>query len=322
MNTNTIISYYFFAILVGLYFIVELTVGLVFQSIALQTDAFHMLSDLFALIISIISLRLSKKQRTDTHTYGWIRAEIIGGLINSVFLLAICFLLFLESIEKMVEEKDTVVLKKNIDAVLVTAGIGLVINVVGLMAFHNPDRSEGTHRTHNHSAVSLHILGDLLGSVVVIGSGLAIKFGEGNWVFWLDPVASIIIIMFISVSSLKLAKQTTKILLHVIPSNVEQEALLQELKGVEGVLNIHEFHLWSLTSDIIIASSHVKIAGNQEIILLKIKRVLHDYEVHSSSIQIETAECPVCDEECQALRCCQSERSEDPTRSKADKTLY
>jgi len=292
-------KYIIFTTLVFLYFLVELIIGITFKSVALQTDSFHMLSDLFALIIGISSIELSKRKRNDDYTYGLIRAETIGSLINSTFLISICFMLILESIQKIVEmnTQDSVILKGGIDTVLITAGIGLVINVVGAVMF-------GHSHSHSHASrsVFLHILGDLFGSIIVIISGIAIKFSDSSLVFYLDPIASIVITFFITFSSLKLVKKVIHILIHAVPVGLNGESILTDILKIKGVKGVEEFHLWSLTPEIIIATAHINAKSNKNnnSTLLQVKKVLHTNGIHSSSIQLGLE---TCCENCE-FRCC------------------
>lgn len=296
------LKYSIFTTLVFLYFLVELIIGIVFKSVALQTDSFHMLSDLFALLIGMTSIKLSKQKRSEDYTYGLIRAETIGSLINSTFLISICFMLILESIQKIVEidNNDSVVLKGGIDTVLITAGIGMGINVAGALMFGHGVSIEIESHSHSSHSVFLHILGDLLGSIIVIISGITIKFNDNPWVFYLDPIASILISIFISFSSLKLLKKVINILIHAVPVGLNVDSILSQILKIKGVKKVEEFHLWSLTPEIIIATAHLETENKNKNTLLAVKKVLHSNGIHSSSIQLGLE---TCCENCE-FRCC------------------
>ena len=312
------VKYLFLISIVAIFFLAELIVGILSNSIALQTDAFHMLSDLLALIIGYASLLVLKRQRNDRYTYGWTRAEIIAGLINSVFLLSICFVLVLENIEKVIElisDTENDQLEEHIDLVLIVAASGLVVNFIGIALFYN----EHSH-THQHAevknyaqyAVLLHIIGDTLGSVLVIASGLTIKYVEDSWKFFLDPLGSTMIVIFISISSSKLLWHCVRILMHRWSGPAAGD-IQTELGNVDGVATVHDFHVWSLDNQVAIASMHVKMEPQIELdaidqVLLAVKKVLHQRGIHCSTIQPEWAEqCiePDCENDCGDKKCCQ-----------------
>lgn len=334
--------------LIAIFFAVELIVGIYANSLSLQTDAFHMLSDMFALIIAYISIRLSKREKSIGYTYGWTRSEILGGFINGIALLSICFILVIELITKFIELVSSDFVNKDlgeqVDLVLIAAGIGLFINLIGLCMFHDhghnhshkekakdkgipnlkdlekadqedqpvDDQIEQITINYNNHAVFLHVLGDTLGSIAVIINGLLVKFVESKYKFLADPLVSALIIVFITYSSFKLARSCYMILLHETPNFIDYDKLVFELKSINGVKDLHDIHIWSLTTVIIVASLHVKIhektlKGTDQIIR-ELKDVLHHHGVHVSTIQPEFGpEClePECQEKCLEKQCCQ-----------------
>ena len=327
---NQTLKYSILIFLLGSFFLVELVVGLIANSLTLQTDAFHMLSDLLAASIALISYRLTFRDKTYKYTYGWARAEIIGGLINSVFLISTCFFLGLEVIHKIVElvneDGKNDKLETEIDTVLIVGGVGLFINIIGLFLFHDHTHNHGNDIelgdvieedinnevvNHNQAALFLHIFGDFLGSVIVILTSLLIKYTDWEYRFYIDPLASLLVIIVIVVSSLKLFKYTINILLHRTPRQIDIDLLLSEIKSLDQITGIHDFHLWSLTNKVVIASFHIELASDgvedTDELLLDIKKILHRYEIHSSSIQIENSQkCldPICRERCSQHQCC------------------
>ncbi len=126
------------------YFIVELIVGHLTQSIAMKSDAFHMLSDALALIIGLVSVVLSKRKHSTKNTFGWVRAEVLGALINSVFLISLCFEITMEAIGRLIEHADI----ERTDLLLGAACVGLAINVVGLLIFGHGHTHNVPHNAH------------------------------------------------------------------------------------------------------------------------------------------------------------------------------
>ena len=141
-------------VLTGSFFLVEITVGYITRSVALVADSFHMLSDVISLIVGFFALRYSKKTgQTDRNTFGWQRAEVLGALINAVFLVALCFTIFVEALKRLVEVEEIY----DPWLVLIVGAAGLFINVIGLFMFHGHGHghSHGGHgHGHSHGGVS------------------------------------------------------------------------------------------------------------------------------------------------------------------------
>lgn len=310
-------KYALLILIYSIFFTVELIVGIIGNSITLQTDAFHMLADMLAIIIGFIALLVLNRVH-HRYTYGWVRAEIIAGLVNSVFLLSIGIMLTLENIEKFIELSIDPVnkrLEENIILVLVVAIIGLLINCFGIILFcnehthlHGDDMQEVVHN-YAQTAVLLHLIGDTFGSILVIISSLVIFFVKEPWKFFLDPLGSILIIIFIMISSSKLLWQCIKILIHRW-DGVSTKDIIDKLLTIDGVYSIHEFHVWRLDNKINIASLHFRVtegATHIDKIIENIKIVLHEYNIHNSTIQPElNNSCidPICNNNCLEKQCC------------------
>jgi len=189
--------YFTIITLTGSFFVVELVFGIIVGSLALQADAFHMLSDLLAQIIAFLSFRATMKPYSERATFGYKRADVIGGLINGVFLMSSCFFITLEAIHRFIELDELAEDFGNVDHLLIVAGIGLAINIFAAIIFSCGNKSNSGHNhshghAHGHSevldeeedieeiksnqdmnirALLLHILGDILGSIGVIDYG-------------------------------------------------------------------------------------------------------------------------------------------------------
>ena len=293
-----------FTALVGIYMFIELIVGIVGNSIALQTDAFHMLSDFIALIIASSADHYSKKGSSNKrYSYGLKRAETIGAFFNSSFLAINLFWLARENIESFIRlSKDPVneILENNIIEVLITASIGLLLNILGITLFH--EHSHSHDHNHNHKALVLHLLTDLLGSIVVIISSLTIKFTDFQYRYFLDPLGSSLIVILLFPMTIKQLLISFRTLMQKSPIDIEN--LTRDISSIEGVEDLHELHVWSVDSKINIASMHVKTVKKG--VITQIKDILHEYNIHSSSIQRERGECPEpnCRTDCQNRKCC------------------
>ncbi|KAF5313956.1 hypothetical protein D9611_006865 [Ephemerocybe angulata] len=438
-----------------LFFFVELIVGYAVGSLALVADSFHMLNDVMSLIVALYAIKMTNKSEIDSrYSYGWHRAEILAALVNGVFLLALCFSISLEAIQRFFETPEI----SNPKLVVVVGAFGLASNLVGLFLFHehghthahspppskpasitssregsineeesgvpkkhtdhhhphphpasaqqpirgrrsrsnsssdddglyghpaatraslvqtaheiaarSPSptahrqslslhhrasidagttvvrhprlsledsevRSAGettplltedptkpyvddhhghdhghTHVEHGHGhghgpgghghahgsmnmrALVLHVLGDALGNVGVIATGLIIWKSDWEWKYYCDPIISLIITIIIFSSALPLVKSASFILLQGVPPTVSLDEVKDAILAVDGVLSLHELHVWQLSENKLVASVHVLAKRSHDFmpIAAKIRKALHHLGIHSSTIQPE-----------------------------------
>ncbi|XP_068433040.1 zinc transporter 1a [Clinocottus analis] len=386
------------------FFIVEVVVSRITSSLSMLSDSFHMLSDVIALVVALVAVRFAEKtQATNKNTFGWIRAEVMGALVNAVFLTALCFTIVLEAVERFTEPQE-------IDTPLVVAGVGaagLLINLLGLCLFRghaggghghshgghshgnkhkrsktgksqkagngssgeetnnlvanhnspgdarprneisckdntevqmngNPHYEDMDHDTAgqlNMRGVFLHVLGDALGSVIVVVNSLiftfvwkpclegeicvnpcinshttdhqhinhtlvdlldgptmsAVKFAGPCWVLYLDPTLCIIMVCILLYTTYPLLKESALILLQTVPKQINMHRLNERLLSLEGVLAIHELHIWQLAGSRIIATAHIKCHDPTSYmeVAKRIKDFFHDEGIHATTIQPE-----------------------------------
>ncbi|XP_053737798.1 zinc transporter 1a [Synchiropus splendidus] len=380
------------------FFVVEVVVSRITASLSMLSDSFHMLSDVIALVVALVAVRFAEKtQATNKNTFGWIRAEVMGALVNAVFLTALCFTIVLEAIERFTEAHE-------IESPVVLVGVGaagLVINLLGLCLFHghaggghghshggkkskgvkhqkagnatngdeanhlvgnhcNPgdtrpkndiSLTEGTvvhvngsvqceEPEHEHDAsqlnmrgVFLHVLGDALGSVIVVINAIififvwqpcekdelcinpcvsthdtdhqhvnntlvGIDYGSTSsplkvagpcWVLYLDPTLCLIMVCILLYTTFPLLKESALILLQTVPKQINIHQLSDRLLGLEGVLAIHELHVWQLAGSRIIATAHIKCRDPTSYmdVAKSIKDIFHDEGIHATTIQPE-----------------------------------
>lgn len=444
--------------LLGSFFLVEVIIGYITNSMALIADSFHMLSDVASLVVGYLALKYSTVDAPkDKYTYGYARAEVLGALVNAVFLVALCFSITIEALKRLViiEPIEDPML------VLIVGLVGIFVNAIGLFLFHQAGHSHGGHghshgggggshghshggggakkkKGHGHSygdgdghghshgsgggghshgaikapgeeqgssknkvavtaentaeqakeatkdktseaaatgeannpfidetgeekknladedkleskvliaeeatetdqllpkdkegkcsggedhkdhehgegdeppkkkmqsaaqlnieGVYLHILGDAIGSVIVMISALIIMYGVGDWTLYVDPALSLVMVAIILKTSIPLLKESSKILMNSVPHHIQVEYLKEEiLRKFPAVTDVHELHVWQLAGDKIIASAHIKLSHkiaseqgshNNEVIN-DIKAFFHEEGIHSTTIQLE-----------------------------------
>lgn len=279
--------------LTSVFFFVELVVGYVANSTALLADSFHMLSDVAALLVGIYAIKAARKPAGATNTYGWVRAEVFGALVNGVALLALCFTISIDALKRVFEPEPV----RHPVILLVVGGIGLAINIIGLAVL-----SGGGGHGHSHGGgeasgdlnmrgVVLHVFTDMLGSIAVIASALVVWLAKGRWRFYVDPALTLVIVGLIVRSTFPIVRDSARVLLQGIPSTLSLDNLAASLRNVPNVESVHELHVWQLAERTPVASCHIKQA-NQSLelslqLLQAIKAVFHLHGIHSTTVQLE-----------------------------------
>ncbi len=261
------------------YMFAEVVGGYLADSLALLADAGHMFSDAAALGLSLFASWISQRPPTSQLTYGYHRAEILAALANGATLIAISVLIFIEAARRLSEPEPVA----GMLMMSVAAG-GLVINVIGLTILHS-----GKDANLNVRGAWLHLLTDALGSVAALSAGgLILAFG---W-YWADPVASIAIGVLVIYSSWDLVKQAIAILMQSTPSHLNLDAVRAAMSEVPGVSEIHDLHVWTITSGMESLSAHAVLLPGQEhqAALESLRVVLHDrFGIEHVTIQIDPA---------------------------------
>lgn len=278
--------------LTGSFLVLELTFGIILSSLALRADAVHMLSDLIALIVALYSSRMAKEPSSDIATFGYHRANALGGFINCVFLISSCVFITLDVIERFAEWQTIGSNFGNPITLLIVASVGLGINLFSASLFMCDE--SGAHAGHNHDdmntrAILLHILGDMLGSLAVIASALIIEYSESDARFLADPVATLLIVLIILYNAIPVLRQCYDLLLQTAPKAVDCGEMKARIGQVNGVANIHDFHVWSLSTSKRIGTMHVRLneGVSYSPVMQEVQVIMHDSGVHATTIQLE-----------------------------------
>lgn len=231
-------------ILTAGFMVVEALAGFWTNSLALISDAGHMLTDVGALGLALFALWFSRQVAPHRLTYGYLRFEILAALINGLALLGITGFIFWEAAQRLRQPPEV-----HSGEMLVVAILGLCVNLVSLYLL-----SSGGGHSLNERGAMLHVLGDLLGSVGAIIAAALI--GAFNW-YWADPVASAVIGLLILRSTWELLKEAVNILMEGTPVHLDVEELHRAMLAVPGVLEVRDLHVWSLASGFEALSAHV-----------------------------------------------------------------
>ena len=224
----------------------EIIGGIFSNSLSLISDAFHNLSDATAVLIAWIAHRISKKPSNARRTFGYKRIEILAALLNAVVLAVISIYLFYEAALRLMEPEPVKGL-----IMLVVASIGLVANLLAVLLLHRDSR-----RNINFKAAYLHLLGDTLSSVAVIIGAILIYYFE---IYWVDPVITILIGLYILKETFVILKQANDILMQGTPESANLDRIVQDLQTIPEVGNIHHVHIWNLDDQSIHFECHVDL---------------------------------------------------------------
>ncbi|NWX25855.1 ZNT10 protein, partial [Notiomystis cincta] len=318
-------------------FAVEISVAYVGNSLSLASDAFAVLSHLISMIIGLFGVRFSRVKWHKASTFGFSRADVLGAFGNSVFATALMFSIFVEAIKRFINPQKT----ERALLVLIIGISGLFFNLLNYVIFMeccycrappgdtetgdapNDQKSpeEGSEKKKekksealNIRGVLLHVMGDALGSVVVVVTAAIFyvhPLGDAscNWQCYIDPSLTIVMVFIILSSAFPLIKETSTILLQMVPKGVNMQLLTDSLARVPGVSSLHEVHVWELASGKNIATLHVKCQtpADYQDAAYQIRKVFHEAGVHSVTIQPEYVDHktphPLCSSPCISKAC-------------------
>ncbi len=255
---------------------VELVGGFLTNSLALLSDAGHMLTDSVSLLIALVAQLLVQKARGKRMTYGLYRLEVLAALVNGVFLIALIGYIAYEAFQRFINPEPVLG-----PQMLLIASIGLVINLIaGYMLFKSAEENI------NVKSAFLHVVTDTLGSVSAILAGLAVTF----WNFYLaDPILSIAISLLILPGAYSVIRDSLNVLLELVPSAIDPEEIEVEIRKVPGVLDVHDLHVWSITSGNVVLTAHVVVSDVNACndILRSIEELAQSHGISHTTIQIE-----------------------------------
>jgi len=265
------------------FFVIELVGGILTNSLALQTDAFHMLTDVVALAYALLAAWLAQRPVSLKRTYGYYRVEILSAFLNGILLWAVVIFVFYEAIQRIQQPAGVQSLN-----MLIIAVLGLIAN--GLVA---ATLSRSRNESLNLKGAFLHVVADALGSVGAISAGLIMFFT--GW-YQADPIASIMIGVLVFYSSGKLVRDSVNVLLEGVPSHVDVSAVERRILGMQGVRNVHDLHVWSIAdTKMCCMSSHVVVedgTDRKELITKLIYVLKGEFEIDHTTIQLEGEDYP------------------------------
>lgn len=269
-------------IIITSYMLIEAVGGFITNSLALLSDAGHMLSDSISLVIALLAFQLGEKAASFNNTYGFKRFEIIAAMINGVTLILISLYIIYEAIGRFANPPEVAT-----TGMLVISIIGLLVNVIVAWIML---RGGDTEHNLNMRGAFLHVISDMLGSVgAIIAAIVIMAFGWG----WADPLASVIVAILILRSGYFVMKDALHILMEGTPQNVNVKEVIEIMEKAEGIQGIHDLHIWSITSELNALSCHAVVANDltvaeSEKILRHLEHELEHKGITHMTIQLET----------------------------------
>ena len=284
---------------------IEIIGGYLANSIAIMSDAAHLLSDLFGFVISIISITISKKVATNTMSFGFHRAEIIGALVSVTLIWGLTLWLLYEATVRMINpvQVDSIIM-------IIIAVIGFLFNVVmGIVLswngighvhiMHNhkhDDEHEHEHDDddeHDHKknknvnlrAALIHVIGDALQNIGILIAGIIIYFFPSYNI--MDPLCTYIFSIIVGFTTISILKDCISVLMEGVPMETDLNSIEKDLKNINGVIDIHDLHVWCLSIGKISMSCHLSCKNPQKTLVVAHKLLKKKYKISHTTIQVE-----------------------------------
>ncbi len=264
--------------------VAEVIGGILSHSLALLGDAGHMLVDALALGLSLFAITIARRPATPSKTYGYHRVEIMAALANGTILLLLSAYIFYEAYQRFLSPPVI-----RVPVMLLVASIGLVANIVGILLLRR-----ASHASLNIKAAFWHVVGDTISSVGVIVAGVIIAVTGWGVV---DPIIAVLIGVIILWGAVRLVRESVDILMEAVPRHVEVDRVIELIKGVAGVKDIHDIHIWTITSGIHALSAHLVIedqmvSRSTEIVATVNQELGRHFSITHTTLQLECDSCP------------------------------
>lgn len=265
--------------LTATYTVAEVIGGLLTGSLALLADAGHMLSDTGSLAVALGAIWLARRPATPARSFGFKRAEILAALANGVTLVAISIWIFIEAAQRFSNPREVLG-----GWMLAIAVGGLLINLTGALILARGDRG-----SLNLQAALRHVIADVLGSIGVIAAAIVILLT--GWLY-ADPLISVLIGILVAASSWGVLKESVSILLEATPKGIDAEEVQAKMSSLAGVTNVHDLHIWTITSGFPALAAHVLVERGEDCHAKRreLERLLErEYEIDHTTLQVDHA---------------------------------
>ncbi len=270
------------------FFVLEALVGYFASSLALLSDAGHMLTDVLGVGMALAAITAARRPAAGKRTFGWYRIEVLAALANAVLLFGVAVYILVEAIGRFQEPPEVAGVP-----MMLTAAAGLLANLVVFLLLR-----KGAGESLNVRGAYLEVVADSIGSVdVLLGGSLSLAFG---W-YLADPIVAVAVGLWVLPRTWKLARQALRILVQQAPEGVDVQAMRDDLAALPAVTEVHDLHVWTLTSGMEVASAHLATPSDADHgdVLVAAQRMLAErYRIEHATLQVEPVECA---RRCEAL---------------------
>ncbi|MBO5360490.1 MAG: cation transporter [Clostridia bacterium] len=263
--------------------VVEFIGGIFTNSVAIISDSIHDMGDAASIGISYFLEKKSKKQPDKTYTYGYLRYSVIGSIITVLILLVGSITVVINAVKRILNPQEI-----NYDGMIILAVIGVTVNF--LAAYFT-----GHGKSLNQKAVNLHMLEDVLGWAVVLIGAIVMRFTDFRLI---DPILSICVAVYIFVHAFSHLKEALDLFFVKTPHGIDIDEIKHHLKEIDGVLDVHHIHVWSMDSNSNYATMHVVTNGDPSAVKKAVKDEMHHHGIAHTTLEIESE-----DEQCYDLHC-------------------
>jgi cobalt-zinc-cadmium efflux system protein len=264
----------------GAILVAELIGGLVSGSLALLSDAGHVLTDMSAQIVSLLALVFAARPATPRKSFGYYRLEILAAMANGIILVGLAAGVGWAAYQRLRAGGSHPI---HADIMVPVAVAGFLANVAGAWLLR------GAHSLNVRGAY-LHVLSDLLSSAAVTIGGVIIMFAPRATI--IDPILGLAIAVFVLVGAFRLLREATDVLLEAVPAGIDLEKVREAVQGVPGIANVHDLHIWTITSGLHALSAHLVVqdgTASTDDLLVRVKDLLaREHAIAHSTLQIET----------------------------------
>jgi cobalt-zinc-cadmium efflux system protein len=275
-------------VLLAGFMLVEAAAALLTGSLALLSDAGHMFTDVLGIGLALAAITAAGRAATDPQrTFGLYRLEVLAALANAVLLSGVAVYVLIEAVGRFAAPREVPA-----GAMLLVAGGGLIVNLVAFALLRS-----GSRESINLRGAYLEVVGDLLGSVGVIAAAVVIWLTD--W-WYADPIVAVLVALFILPRTVKLGRAAVRILVQAAPEHLDVTAVRDRLAAVPGVCDVHDLHVWTLTSGMEVASAHLSLDPAAEFgaVLVHARDTLHEeFQIDHATLQVE----PVGADACQSV---------------------
>ena len=263
--------------------VAEIIGGIWSNSLALLSDAGHVFLDLFALILSLAAIKLAAQPAGERHSYGWHRAEVLASLINGLTVLLMAVGILYEGSKRLIAPEAV-----QTTPMLVIAVLGLIANLLAAKGLHGH-----SHDDLNVRSAFLHVIGDAAASVGVIAGAILMHYT--GW-YQADPLISIAIGLLILVGAWRVLREAVHILMEGVPRGMTVEQVAAQIRGIDGVLDVHHLNIWTVCSHIFALSAHVEIEPSYDGLRTQLMHTIehelqHSFHITHTTIQFDCSTC-------------------------------